>query len=236
MVACVFCTYILKAKPFKGANWDCPLQEVNGFTEHHKDELEVVLQFGNGAGWKGLTSSTGLGNQDSSLAQLLQEWCQEPVAESLTKNNRTTLLNAWSLKWRVVRQGDAFVVFIEVQAKKTSLLFPEMCNQCSLFLTACHNLLRPPHVAEVKLVLGPQVILTEPAGSLDLRAAFPGLQEVGEHRPAGGTMSEMGSPSSRQTHLAVSQWGPAGQGFRVTCRTGWVKVADWLFSLDMLRV
>lgn len=100
----------------------------------------------------------------------------------------------------------------------------------------CHNLLRLPPVAEVKLVLGPQVILTEPAGSLDLRAAFPGLQEVGEHRPAGGTMSEMGSPSSGQTHLAVSQRGPAGQGFRVTCRTGWVKVADSLFSLDMLRV
>lgn len=104
------------------------------FTEHHKDELEVVLKFGNDAGWKGLTSSTGLGNQGSSLAQLLQELCQEPVAESLTKNNRTTLLNAWSLKWRVVCQGDAFVVFTEVQAKKTSLLFPEMCNQCSLWV------------------------------------------------------------------------------------------------------
>lgn len=90
-----------------------------------------MLEFAKEADWKWLTNSTGLGDEHSSLAQLLQELCQEPVAESLTKNNRTTLLNAWSLKWLVVCQGDMLVVFIEVQTER-HLLFIEMCNQHSL--------------------------------------------------------------------------------------------------------
>ena len=72
------------------------------FTEHQKEALELVLQFANDAGWKWLTSRMGLGNQHLSLDQWFQELCQEPVAESLTKNmepvvesltknNRTTL-------------------------------------------------------------------------------------------------------------------------------------------------